>query len=49
MLEEVVLTISVVIGVYFLRLIGVVVVVVVVVGGLMIVDVVAELYLLLIA
>lgn len=47
MLEEVVLTISVVIGVYFLRLIGVVVVVVA--GGLMIVDVVAELYLLLIA
>lgn len=45
MLEEVVLTISVVIGVYFLRLIGVVVVA----GGLMIVDVVAELYLLLIA
>lgn len=47
MLEEVVLTISVVIGVYFLRLIGVVVVAVA--GGLMIVDVVAELYLLLIA
>lgn len=46
MLEEVVLTISVVIGVYFLRLIGVVVVAA---GGLMIVDVVAELYLLLIA